>query len=1793
MMNLSDRYINCSIHSDSRRGSTLVIVIALLGVLALTGMVFYTFAIQEHSAAENFVEAAKSVNDGPPDIWRHLLRQVIIGPEDSEAGSKLYSPQRRHSLVSNAVGSDIYPGTGEGVDVVYNAGVPETSPAPTGDNLLDFVDSPVARAGAIARVTPEPDVGYTYPDINNLAVAYRGWAIRDNWEIDANGSGGGTPDPDEDRNGNGIFDQPATRFTQVPIIIPSFFRPQLMKSLELNRADGGYSFSVVCDPFWAYADDGGGNPVAITSSNRATVPYQQRSFRPHPMDIGGIQDDGTVILRYLTDDEAVSFGVAAGGFPFIPANLGTTDDDATIQGELGILTGAGETTIELDVDNDGDGIPEGIWMDLRFPVQQHTDSSGNVTHYVVLHSVTIYDLDALFNVNVHGNLTGLPRDATLPSATTNGYLTDTFVSRSNLGLSPAEVNPIWGLRHRNAAGGIIPTTGADEQDDQFTWHFGRAPATDVEQANMEWIYLKLGKVRVSDIATTPMLDELHTGVFGDPVLLANSVSPVSSPFAQVSELPRPGQSLSLDVTLSALPGDQSFGSRQAFDDNGDSSEGEQDIPNGIYRPFGHPLDYSGAGRHSDMGYPIYNNVSREFDTYTSTPSGGSVQDPRIPILLSDANSFGPERWRAYYQYHAVSTMTDTPNRYVLGPNATYDGFNSRISGTGDDLSHTPVEDALMEDPLEVVFDAAFVNRVDDNIFSISDMIALHLTNTDIDAAQDDISTRLTDLADFALNPDRPIGDPIDNREMFTTLSNTMRHIGVQRDARRAWEFSADTDGADTDGDGFPNGDGLPEFPPKFGTVNPYSNSDPFRPQLRALLLNEVGEAQDLIGSLPLSPNHIVDIANRTTATTLEGTSTFLAEIGNSGLEFRRLTDHPEADVDASVLSLNSTDLTYAPGMLAAYPPTTTAEREFWARRDRQQLARDIYVLLYTIGGAAEDSGGNILPLNQTSDPNGAAGTRVYSHEQLRRMAQLAVNMVDAMDNDDVITKFEYDKNLGTGWDLDDDPFTDDGFAAVAGATADGLYPEDHDLERGVVYGVEAQQLAFSEVLGVRSPEIAAADHPATPYDDQTGLRDFLYVELENVLPKALDLATTASTDGDSAIWRLARFDRTVATDPIADPTPPNNGAISVLEHVENVVDGGGRFTISVSSDTTLTSSALFVDLGDPIGAVYDGTYELIAPDVTDIVDSSSTGAAEPLTDIDVLHASHSAGSPRFEEFAGNNFLANLVTYAGNTPFDTHAAQVNPPADQGFSNSLPPNHTGIGFDLVLQRRMNPDLPAVQGTLNPFVEVDRIRVIMTDFDLVDGSNPIDIFDGADDNKGVARFKSTQRQEILDDGTRGVTQVSKIATPHRFHTMKGSKDAVKPDVLGINEANLNDKTIAASLGNPAVQRDLWQTHFDRDYASTAELLNLPVVGPNLITQRLERMRYPGYQQFHENPLATTPVNPLLPTPADANDDDPGFISSAEAMFLVPDFTNTSPAVAITDSANDNRWYRLFQFVEIPSRVNRMLGEFHTQGRVPGKLNLNMIRHLEVFAGLIDDPLFADTDNDRVNSPFLTGNAPGVSGRDRWHEFIQERDGAINTYYDPTPNDKSNGDGGWARYWIPGTPAARPFRPAGYRARAATGSDNGLEDTIFRHLSGDQLQTTVNPFGEATDDPASNRNWMEVGSRDFHADPDNCPNPAVTSTTIQRQQILSKVLNNTTTTSNAFIVFATAGYFEAYEDPDTGIWRVGGRIDLEGGDNANPGYQQRAVFVVDRSELLNGYDPGTGEFDWERLVQYRADLE
>ena len=1730
---------NCLIQSTAndsaqRRGSTLVIVLALLGLLSFMGMLFYSFAAQERAASENFSEAAKFAVDEPPNVFDHMLRQVIVGPNDRPADrtSILRSSTRRHSMVTNLVGSDVHPHTGEGIQLAEAAnGVPfvdqDGDLQPEFDDWngngqldsafgegrwLEFVDSPVARPHVGYRergldgqtAPPAPDVDYTYPDINNLFLAFRGTAIRDNGPA-------ATP-----------------RYEEVKVLIPSFHRPQYLKSGPANGPGGNF---VPTDANWVSAFDG---------ANRNTAVYASRSFRPHPQHIAGRLPDGTIVYRYLTNAEATTLGLT-GGFPFIPEDTANGNGTA-VKGEMGVWTGSHPDVYELDVDNDedGNGTREGIWLDLNYPIQETEDG----TKYAILHSVTIYDLDSLINLNVHGNLAGLNRlgDLTLAGAglVRDGQLSNQFISRSNLGLGPNEINPLWAMGR--------PLISGHTSSSQFSGHFGRVPANELEAANMGWLWLMTGR----GVFVANNLDNIFAGRWGESERTYNTYKTGGS--RNMADLPRPGRSGNAQETGSSgirFGGTYAGAGRNGFDDNLDRLEGEADLSQRRLRPFGTPMDYAGTGR----------TTSGAFQYDPATSMFAVANSPRTALLHHDGTSTGPERWLRYYGYNINRAMVDTVPRYAFGQDGV---FNQGLT-TSDDLIEDPLYDALFEDPLETIFDPEYAQRQFDQVFSPGDLLELQMMPTD---QPSDISKRVSELAPFAFENISTNGV----REKFTTLSNSLRRFMLRHDlgtdmlpntaddGPRAWEFSADTDGS-SDNNGYGQGDGKLEFPPAFGsgvaTGKPFSATDPFRPQVRRLLSVEAGEGRELIGQLPLSLNHILDV-ERTAETPDELTQPvqFLRYMRRTGLRFRPLTEHPSATEGTTVLNATSVP-TYDPAARVVFPPVTPEQREFWARRDRQQLARDVYVLLYTIGGAQRDpsNAARIRNYLGANDPNAAEGSALYTHRQLREMAQFAVNLVDAMDADDVVTKFEYDKNLGPdgsgtgGWNLDDDPYTmevnpvlesDPNFSTM---TDRGRHRED-SLSRGVVYGVESQQVAFSEVLGVgAATPVATGDHPATLYADDTG-RHHLFVELQNLSPLPINLATTESTTMDKAVWRIVRHDRTSAADPIGGTSNGGNPfrAFAFLgkSSVNQTIAAGQRYTIASASDASVISSDLYVDHN------LDNTFDLIAPATggaplpTNTTNKTDQNAAElkPRCTLDLIHPDHNLGFLMVDQ-AGNQtntagaFLETLQTYQGNTPMTDLRA-----GDFAMSGQE-------GFDLVLQRRANPNMPSLNhGAVagedpNPWVDVDILKVQFRDLAINDGDMTTEL-----QQNRLPNITSEERAEPLSDSTRALFS----APP---------------------PANLRYNTISRTNSNTSASGfTLWQAHFDRDYASSGELLSLPLCGPGKLTSMIAR-------------LGDSPT--LQATPPGATNPTPALLVAAASKILQADFPNDNGQSDDINRARDNRWYRLLQFVEVPSRVHRMLGNYVALDRVPGKLNLNTLRHWEVYAGLIDNPILLDKDvTTAATSRVTVDRTPNSSGtavnRDRWQELLLSRDGGPTVTWDPVTSTAKN-------VLLPGTAKARPFRSLGYRrpATAALEADNGQEATILRTQRDDVLDG----------DPTTNRNWLEVNDANQHK------NPRPTSL-MHQHQVLSKIMNNTTTVSNTFIIYATAGYFEAVEHEvggqGTGLYRIGSRIDLDtttGKPNENPGWQQRAVFIIDRTEAFKAYDPGTGDFDWKRLVKATAVIE
>ena len=217
----------------------------------------------------------------------------------------------------------------------------------------------------------------------------------------------------------------------------------------------------------------------------------------------------------------------------------------------------------------------------------------------------------------------------------------------------------------------------------------------------------------------------------------------------------------------------------------------------------------------------------------------------------------------------------------------------------------------------------------------------------------------------------------------------------------------------------------------------------------------------------------------------------------------------------------------------------------------------------------------------------------------------------------------------------------------------------------------------------------------------------------------------------------------------------------------------------------------------------------------------------------------------------------------------------------------------------------------------------------------------------------------------------------------------------------------------------------------------------------------------------------------------------------------------------------------------------------RMHGQLNLNMIRHPQVLAALLDDDLLINGSSNLLM---------GIDDNTRlwWLEFLKARDSRFTT----SPAFDVDGPTG---LYVPGTANSRPFHSFDALGRlnsASSPTDSPLENTILRSLP---MDSSLSP------NPNEHRRLFEVGLASEHL---GTPATEATGTPLHpsaRYRLLSKLINNTTTRSNSFAIFLTVQYHEAVDVSDGGgapAIRIGGRLE--------DAPTHRGFFVVDRTGAI-----------------------
>ncbi|HET6327406.1 MAG TPA: hypothetical protein VFG04_22180 [Planctomycetaceae bacterium] len=1908
--------------AQSRQGTVIIVVLALLGMLTLIGFFIFAFTASENQSATYFANNPSAKVPTPTidadALFNNVLRQLIIGPAATEKQSVLYGGNK--SLLPTMFGRDLSPFNGAGVNLIWNSTLnqasvdqnynakPDDLTAGEPDNrVLAFLNTSPAAAiawqantafvtGALVRPTttqtgflyiatapgtsgggeptwpatvgstvtdggvtwtaavapnlssyPDPDVNATYPDINSPFLAY-----------------------------DALVPNSASPLLPIRVYTPSFHRPQFLRNAT---AAGGLGSVAVqnwyIDPLTAplvlyphaehTAIDNNGNITTfqrfVTNTHPDTATTATTWAASTAYTVGQVVQPSPANGNNYLCTQAGNSGAAPPVWPTVKGS--TVTDGTVIWSDTSVqafpIPGDGATPITSEgvwtatgalpfnpatppamtflVDTDNDGIPDANYIDVGFPLMTTPDGSQQ---FVAMAAIKLIDADALFNLNAHGNRSGNvvlgPAPIPIPFGG-NGTLpaTTQFLSRSNLGISASEVNVEWAFNARPVAGtpDFQGTPAALLSALTQYVSFFRSPAqsgtlpTDdhslgnYELANMEWWNILNGRPQLTPSAS--------------PTTIAASVSGSSLPGRWGENIPR------LDPNVSAV------------------LSGTAVVQAGLGTPGGDPWPLPGTSGVDD------NNNSPESGTFTDE------QMIIHPAFVTPLDFFGSGTWTAAPQGKARVLITEGAQKipqyanYFTNPTVQWTGFfaGALMSGGGGQL--------LVDEPDETYTEpSAVATQPNDQTFGPGEMV-LALNGTDFTSFGS--SSRAAGLAPFNLVSSNRAGQI---RQRLTSASWDLKSFGKEflgtytglNDARRLWEFTDTSPGA--------TGVGPFRFPPDFGGTGVIpappltataSTPYPLRMDLAHLLWtladpNQLGTNTQLLSQRPLSINHLVEQVQLTNPTT---------GLPYTGFRFRPLTPHPTAINPPATLpntpivppAHTADQIGYVinrPDNLIG-ANATPANQEWLARYDRQRLARDIYTLLYLTGGG-NDSVNYATASNQ---PTGTPAVRpLYTDDQLREMAQFAVNLVDAMDPDTNITVFEYDKDLSNGWNLDDNAY--DSTADLAAPFS--IIPAD----RGVVYGVERQQLAFNEAQ-VTFAECTnpvgnvPADHPDTQYDENQGYWSFFFSEFENVSPFPVTFANQG--------WQIAIKESPInapsglygqetrmiigANQPDVQPGPNARFTVGTAGATLN----GGSY---VSNMNTLATPAtpypswLVVDPndGDPVfgGTPFDnhGTNPgfPIAPRAA-FTGPTTTNPAALSLDM-VLQPNNCFVMPATGGNDGIIFTPSSPTAPNGTQFVQFF---------NWGNILPNSAITVRIELRRRadlRRLPPVLPVdaltqsqntTQAQDNPWIVVDYMDVPVSMLMLHPGNNYLQIQPQLTlPATGAFPFPvaSTERSQPLYHAN------GLAPTP-------GKVSDIAPTWQANSLGQDNDGT------NAIVPHTLFQPHYDRDFSSIIELFNVPLWGPYGPSSDTALNSSPNsglaYRMASRSTDTGTPIgqetlaggdwNPVAyifvtasPPPPQVVGHSLGF-GTAGYRIQHPEGGGTTPPNPTVD-VTENRWHRLLGLVEVPTRSHRQLEEPPYQVtagsiggplgfyRTPGKINLNTLRHADVLAGLLDSgdiytlqystafPAglnftsglsvpYSVPDQNALDTfpPALVGQVTSpMAGqvRDWWLQFVTARDGT-----DPLP--PALGGTNMALPGLPRSPSgtapppagwnvpsgSHPFRGMGFSAYAnaagstiggvdASGFNGTLDSNILRALPGDPA--TIPTATTPPNTPDSRRRIFEVGMATEHA-----------SDTIDyatRNRVLSKILQNTTTRSNVFLVWMQIDFFQAKDvNPPNGVVRIGAKL------ASSPAY--RGFFVIDRSQAMGlmgqQFLPTSGatpfvfslnqSFNYQSLVLFRQRLQ
>lgn len=824
-----------------------------------------------------------------------------------------------------------------------------------------------------------------------------------------------------------------------------------------------------------------------------------------------------------------------------------------------------------------------------------------------------------------------------------------------------------------------------------------------------------------------------------------------------------------------------------------------------------------------------------------------------------------------------------------------------------------------------------------------------------------------------------------------------------------------------------------------------------------------------------------------------------------------------------------------------------------AAADRQNLAREVFARLllataarvnpdgsggfnvrtYDTTAMAEVTVANIKPF--TAEVEIPIGKDAPGFHAVRYLAQLAANVVDYVDVDDVSTTFVFRPS----------PYASGSTIAYVDATAHAANvtavvtngnandpTTDEYVGNHIVYGVEMPRLLLNEVYSevVNDP----TDMIATKGNGMPTKEGHVRFWVELVNPTTTPYASGTGPLGDGSVTfvegtaPIRPYKLTIARNAKAGFTNPVDAELAKPINVKGDLPPGA--TADIDYD--------FRDAGAGMKA-----NTIIKPN------RGKYNPGSPHPDNGFVIVGPKANSPRptdeFDPTNGGMPAAPFDTMIESPPVVSGMAPTGPameyliPADPELK-TLDLTQTASPFrrHVVLLRRLanpyeaespsNPYVtvdvmdyvPANDGVYSSSVTVPAGGVAMTDRFAVGRVQPF-AGQAKQDNPmapGVATF-TFPNSFLLAQTAAGAANQPK----HTFGRHNGNA-ATDPTATAFTNGSTTPAVVQASLSDTIMAPFDWHIHLDRPLVNELELLHVQAVKPHLVTQ----YTYQPPQTVANGDAVRRHlgVAPWLGVPSVGSATPPEGYPVNDLTTGFPTFQTSATGPHV--NATHNGLYRALELLRGKSRVFGTA----TGGRVQGKVNINTIQDPRVLLALLDPQAGNVFSVGEVFNPTNHTDPNTIWGRliaSRTRGLSQRKLADTTTdVFTTTPGktiDDDPFDGNWQNL-------DRPFKAFGVAEAGMTpgfgsnagdilvgGGNSVAKDGMGNNTPfGPGLQDTLLRSAPRTDptDPTKSLGVLPLA----YTAGTNAVHPYL------QAEALRKLLNNTTTVSNVFGVHVTIVY-------------------------------------------------------------------